>query len=248
MSGDDLCARMLGNAAMSRRGMMLKCLAAVAAASGVAGAAEADRLRVAYVEHKTRGGWGKDWQYYGGSNMRKFLSMLEKYTHIRVDNRPDAVSFKDEDRERLFGFPILFMTSNNAAVMSAQEIRNMREYLLRGGFLLGDDCVLEGSYSSTQPPKFTRGFTALMSEVFPERQLEVIPTDHSVYHCYYNFPGLPQFHPNGRWEGRGIFDGDRLMVMLSPNDLCCGWQFSWGEYSQNALKMGINIFVYALTH
>ena len=208
-----------------------------------------DELRVAYVEHDTRGGWGKDWQYYGGGNMRKFLLILKRQTHIEVDTTPYAVSFRDRDRERLFEFPVLFMTSNNGAKMSAEEIANMREYLLRGGFLLGDDCVLEGSYSRDQAPAFSRSFTALMAEVFPDRNLAVIPHEHPVYHCFYEFPdGLPQFHPNGRWEGRGIFDGERLMVLLSPNDLCCGWEFSWGQLSQNAFEMGINIFVYALTH
>jgi len=248
VSGDSPFAQMPKNSMMSRRAMLLNCLAALAATSGIAGAAE-DRLQVAYVEHKTRGGWGRDWQYYGGSNMQKFLRLLEKYTNIQVDGAPVSVSFRDEDREALFGYPILFMTSNNTAVMSEPEIRNMREYLLRGGFLLGDDCVLEGSYSNSKMPQFSRGFTELMAEVFPERPLDIIPTDHPIYHCFYDFPdGLPQFHPKGRWDGRGIFDGDRLMVMLSPNDLCCGWQFSWGQYSQNAFKAGINIFVYALTH
>jgi hypothetical protein len=55
-------------------------------------------------------------------------------------------------------------------------------------------------------------------------------------------------HPDGRWDGLGLFDDDRLMVMLSPNDICCSWQFNWGQLSTDAYQMAINIFVYALTH
>ena len=55
-------------------------------------------------------------------------------------------------------------------------------------------------------------------------------------------------HPSGKWEGLGLFDGDRLMVLLSPNDFCCGWQLSGGQWTRDAYRMGINAFVYALTH
>ncbi len=120
---------------------------------------------------------------------------------------------------------------------------------MRGGFLLADDCVSEGTYSRDSPPAFTRGIQDVMSRVFPERAFEVIPDDHPVYHCIYDFPdGLPRMTSNGRWKGLGLFDDERLMVLLSPNDICCGWQFSWGRLTTNAYQIGINIFVYALTH
>ena len=210
---------------------------------------DGDELRVAYIEHKTKGGWGRQWQYYGARNMMRFLRQLQSVTDIRVSDRPESVSLRDQDLEHLFEYPILFMTSNYAADLSPEEIGNMREYLLRGGFILADDCILEGTYSRSRPPVFTRGFIEVMAEVFPTRSLEVIADEHPVYHCVYDFPdGLPRMHLQGPWEGLGMFDGDRLMVLLSPNDICCGWQFSWGQRSTNAYRMGINIFVYALTH
>ena len=49
---------------------------------------------------------------------------------------PASVSLRDEDRGRLFAYPFLFMTSNNPARLSGAEKANLREYLLRGGFLL----------------------------------------------------------------------------------------------------------------
>ena len=181
--------------------------------------------------------------------MRRFLRTLQEHTNTKVVVDPEAVSFEDEDRDRLPGYPILFMTSNHACDLSDEEAHNMREYLLRGGFLIADDCVLEGTFSRDQPPIFTRGFIEAMRAVFPERSFDVIPYDHPIYHCFYDFDdGLPSFHPMGHWQGLGLFEGDRLMVLLSPNDFCCGWQFNWGEQSRNAYRMGINAFVYALTH
>jgi hypothetical protein len=210
---------------------------------------EEQKVQIAYVEHDTKGGWGRQWQYYSGSNMRQFLRQLQRQTNIHVDPTPGEVSFNDKDQNKLFDYPILFMTSNHAAQLRDEEIANMREYLLRGGFILADDCVKNGTFSRDKPPEFTRAFIEVMRRVFPERRFETIPHDHPIYHCFYKFDnGLPRFHPDGQWEGLGIFDGDRLMVLLSPNDICCGWQFSWGQLSKNAFSMGINIFVYALTH
>ena len=206
-------------------------------------------MRVAYVEHDTKGGWGTQWRYYGARNMSQFLRQLRSATDIEVSDSPESVSLLDKDLGQLFDYPILFMTSNFAADLSPEEIGNMREYLLRGGFILADDCVKEGTFTRNSPPVFTRGFIEVMAEVFPDRSFEVIADEHPVYHCVFDFPnGLPRMHQKGRWDGLGLFDGDRLMVLLSPNDICCGWQFSWGQLTTDAYRMGINIFVYALTH
>ena len=219
---------------------------------GVDEVADGDVLRVAYVEHQQETMmrfFGNQWMYYGGYNMRQFLGKLGKQTNIKLETEHESVSFRDEDLDRLFDYAVLFMTSNYAPKLSEEEVRNMREYLLRGGFLLADDCILEGSYSGNQLPAFTRGMQEAMKKVFPDRSFEVIAHDHPVYHCFYQFEGgFPRCHPDGHWEGLGLFDGDRLMVLLSPNDLCCGWQFNWGVQTQNAYEMGINIFIYALTH
>ena len=236
-----------------RRGLIVLALAATLPRPVVAQEPpvlrDGDNLRLAYVEHDTRGGWGRDWQYYGGGNLQRFLRQLGRQTSIRVSETPESVSLQDADRERLFAYPVLFMTSNNPAVLSDAEIANLREYLLRGGFLFADDCVLEGSFGRDEPPAFTRGTIEVFKRVFPERSFVEIPKDHAIYHCVWDFPdGLPQMHEKGRWPGLGLFEGERLMVLLSPNDFCCGLQFNWGQFSRNAYRFGVNAFVYALTH
>jgi hypothetical protein len=210
---------------------------------------DGDTFRLAYVEHETTGWSSSDWRYYGGSNLERFLRQMAKKTTIALSQSVGSVSLKDEDRDRLFAYPVLFMTSNNPAELSDEEIGNLREYLLRGGFLLADDCVSPGTFSGSRPPAFTRALLEVFQRVFPEREFEPIPHEHPIYHCAYDFPdGLPQMHPDGRWEGFGLFDDERLMVMLSPNDFCCGLQFSWGALSRDAYKFGVNVMIYALTH
>lgn len=238
-----------------RRGLVVLALAAAwqampAAAQEAPVLRDGDQLRFAYVEHETTGwSWGRDWQYYGGNNVRRFLIQLARQTTVRVHPTPESVSLRDEHRDRLFAYPLLFITSNNPAKLSDAEKSNLREYLLRGGFLFADDCVKEGTFNRSKPPIFTRSTIELFREVFPEHEFEQIPHDHPIYHCAYEFPdGLPQMHEKGRWEGLGLFREGRLMVLLSPNDFCCGLQFNWGQLSRNAYKFGVNVIVYALTH
>jgi len=52
---------------------------------------------------------------------------------------------------------------------------------------------------------------------------------------------------------RGLFVRDRLAVFLSSTDLHCGWcdrhGTTWGLVGyRQAIQMGINIVMYALTH
>ena len=247
LSGEWLLRRRRGLVALAAAGALQ---AAPASAQEHPVLRDGDRLRFVYVEHETTGwGWSRDWQYYGGNNLRRFLTQMARRTTVLVDPEPESVSLRDEDRGRLFAYPFLFMTSNNPAKLSDAEKANLREYLLRGGFLLADDCVSQGTYGSSKPPIFTRSTIGLFQEIFPEHEFEPVPKDHPIYHCVYDFPdGLPQMHEDGRWEGMGLFRDGRLMVMLSPNDFCCGLQFHWGQLSRNAYEFGVNALVYALTH
>ena len=247
LSGEWLLRRRRGLAALAVAGALQAAPASAQEEHPVL--RDGNRLRFAYVEHETTGWWGRDWQYYGGNNLRRFLTQVARRTTLLVHPVPESVSLRDEDRGRLFAYPLLFMTSNNPAKLSDAEKANLREYLLRGGFLLADDCVSQGTFSRSKPPIFTRATIDIFQEVFPEHEFEPVPKDHPIYHCVYSFPdGLPQMHEDGRWEGMGLFRDGRLMVMLSPNDFCCGLQFNWGQLSRNAYEFGVNALVYALTH
>ena len=77
-----------------------------------------------------------------------------------------------------------------------------------------------------------------------------------IYHIVYDFPaGLPKVHEHDGKPARGfgIFIGNRLAVFYSyESDLGNGWEDP-GTYSdpptlhESALRMGVNLFVYAVT-
>ncbi len=135
----------------------------------------------------------------------------------------------------------------------------LREYLLRGGFLLAD------SFFGTRE---WEGFVEGMSRVFPDRQIVDLPDDHPLFHTVYD---LDARHMVPNWDAlqRGTpyrNDGDvphwraikddsgRVMVAIAfNNDL--GDSYQWADdpgYPADGatlgLRMGVNFVVYALTH
>jgi len=121
----------------------------------------------------------------------------------------------------------------------------LREYLTRGGFLHVDD-----NYGIDE------SFRREIKRVFPDRELVDVPLSHPVYHIVYDLPkGIPKIHEHDGHPARGfgIFLGNRLAVYYSwESDLGNGWEDA-GTYNdppelhEAALRMGVNLFVYAIT-
>jgi hypothetical protein len=149
--------------------------------------------------------------------------------------------------ESMTQFPFLFMHGNYTPMLSDAHRANLREYLLRGGFLFAEDCFNDRTWGDD--------FFRQMAEVdfpkmFPETKLERLAYDHPVFHCFHDFKdGMP--HMQGVPHGlHGLTMNGRLLALLSPSDLHCGWTngdkwFGLGKKVQ-AFQMGINIYLYAM--
>ena len=99
-------------------------------------------------------------------------------------------------------------------------------------------------------------FRREIKRVFPDRELVDVPLTHPIYHIVYDFPkGLPKIHEHDGKPARGfgIFIGDRLAVFY---DWQCDLGNGWEDYEvyhdppalhEAALRMGVNLFVYAVT-
>jgi len=178
----------------------------------------------------------------GDVNLRRKLMEL---TNINVSMEPVVVrlgSFDDLCRH-----PFVFMTSEGYFDLIPEEERNFREFLERGGFIFADDCVY-----NAREDRFFRDYRKLVNKLFPDNPMRKIPHDHEIYHLYFDFPnGSP--HMQGVPHGaHGLFERGtgRIMTYLDPGDLHCGWQcrFWAPEKNLEAIKMGINVIIYFLTH
>lgn len=145
-------------------------------------------------------------------------------------------------------FPFIFMHSNYAPDLNDAHRANLREYLLRGGFLFAEDCV----NSASRGDDFFRSMAEVhFPRMFPGAKLELLPYDHRVFHCFHHFQqGLP--HMQGVAHGlHGVTLDGRLLALLSPSDIHCGWTNGdvWFGHAKRvqAIQMGINIYLYAMT-
>ena len=201
------------------------------------------------------GGWGTDFP----ASDCKFMWGIQRLSHIRVyDKGPHLVTALDP---KLFSYPYLYIVSPHRMYLQREEAQNLREYLLRGGFLHVDDF-----WGLEQ----RRAVQEEMHKIFPDRQMVKLNLDHEVFHTFFDVDTVMQI-PNvnnacsgGRtWEQAseiapmifGISDDDgRLMVLITYNsDLGDAWE--WMDlpcypqkYSGQAYRMGLNFIIYAMSH
>jgi hypothetical protein len=154
-----------------------------------------------------------------------------------------VVTPKDPD---LFACPILYMTGHGNVFFNAEETALLRRYLSGGGFLFADD-----NYG------MDASFRREMRKLFPEHPLTELPFTHEICRCFYAFPdGIPKIHKHegGAPHAFGIFHDGRMVVFYSFNtDLGDGWEDARvhndpPEKREQAIRMGVNVIVYALTH
>lgn len=184
---------------------------------------------------------GGDW-YANPSSLPNLLSAVREFTNLPVADRERVVQLTGP---ALWETPYLYMTGHGNVSFSVEEIANLRRFLENGGFLHADD-----NYGLDE------SFRREMAKVFPDRPLVEVPLDHPVYHIVHDFPqGVPKVHEHDGLPAQafGVFVDDRLAVYYTYQaDLGDGWEDpdvhdNPEAVRQSALRMGVNLFVYAVT-
>ena len=184
---------------------------------------------------------GGDW-YANPSSLPNLLAAVRNGTALNIAQREQVVRLTDP---ALWDVPFLHMTGHGNMRLTDEEVRILRRYLENGGFLHADD-----NYGMDE------SFRREIARVFPDRPLVEVPLDHPVYRIVYPFPqGLPKIHEHDGLpaQGFGIFIDGRLAVFYSyQSDLGDGWEDpdvhdDPAAVREAALKMGVNLFVYAVT-
>ena len=187
-------------------------------------------------------GGGGDW-YSDPSSLPNLLAAITERTNIRAAPREEAVEITDP---KLFQYPYLYMTGHGNVRFSEEEVKILNDYFAAGGFLHVDDNY--GMDSS---------FRREIKKVFPDSPLVELPFDHPIYHSFYEFPnGLPKIHEHDGKpaQGFGVFYQGRLVVYYTYEcDLGDGWENpdvhnDPVEKHETAIRMGMNIIIYSLTH
>ncbi|MDY0344014.1 MAG: DUF4159 domain-containing protein [Lentimicrobium sp.] len=184
---------------------------------------------------------GGDW-YANPTSLPNLIEFCNQNLNTNIN--PDNATV-DAGDPQIFNYPFVHMTGHGNVVFDDQEARNLRNYLLAGGFLHIDDNYGLDVYIRPQ-----------MKKVLPELDFVELPYSHPIYHQKYEFPnGLPKIHEHDGKpaQGFGLFWEGRLLCFYSyETDLGDGWEDpevhnDSPETRLKALKMGANLIQYVFS-
>ena len=128
-----------------------------------------------FVRLKYRSSWGhrSQWNNDWPASDRNFILQLREQTNISVNSKEKIV---DIGSAELFQYPFAYMVNVSRLKFTDAEARNLRKYLLRGGFIVVDDFHGKQAW---------KRFNKQLKKIFPDRELEDIPISHPIFHSFY---------------------------------------------------------------
>jgi hypothetical protein len=195
-------------------------------------------IEIAVLKYKGGGDW-----YANPSSLTNLALFCNQ--NIATSINPEYATVEPASLD-LFNYPYIHMTGHGNVLFDDEEAKNLRTYLLGGGFLHIDD-----NYGMDP---FIR---AELKAIFPDFELQTVPPSHPIFHQAYDFAeGLPKIHQHDQKppKAEGIFNQGRMMVLYTSEcDLGDGWEDAEvhndpAELRLKALQMGANIMQYALTY
>lgn len=177
-------------------------------------------------------------------------------TNLNLASKP--VQIKPTD-PKLFDYPFVYIVEPGHLELSDEDAAAIREYLLRGGFLMLDDFHGEFEWEHAHEQ---------IKKIFPEYEPKDLPLSHPIFHSYFDLdqviqvPGVAALIRGVTYEHggitphyRGVEDKNgRLMIFMTFNcDLGDAWE--WvndprypAQYGVVAYKIGMNVITYAMSH
>ena len=200
--------------------------------------------------------WGLDlkWNHDYPQAEQNFSKVLTEITGI--DANLEGGNLIELSDPRLFDYPWAYMCEPGFWTPTEDELDNLRQYLLRGGFLVIDDFFDSLGFT----PQWNN-FELQIRRLFPEASLVPLTVDQKPFRVFFDLedldfsdPTLFAFVP----EMYGIFEDNdpskRLLVAINYNmDIGDYWEWSdQGLYPVNmtekGFRLGVNYLMYGLTH
>src|SRR5579862_218077 len=196
---------------------------------------------------------------------RHLLQGVRRLTRIETRSVEQIVDLDGGDD--VYNWPMMYGVEVGHWVLADDEAAQLRDFLLRGGFLMVDD--FHGSDQFRGINEWAV-FAASMSKVFPDRPIVDLENRDPIFHTIYDLSDRVQV-PGWQWtrsgltyekgetgrpeHWRAIFDDKgRVMVAICHNmDLGDAWEWSDDprypeKWASLAYRIAMNYFVYDLTH
>jgi hypothetical protein len=201
-----------------------------------------DQLVLGQIVHN--GDW--DPTPHGVPNL---LKTIDQSTTLHVQFKRVPV---DPEKSDIFSFPVLFMVGQRDFQFSDATRKRLREYFDHGGTLIVDDAV--------GASEFDAAFRREIKAIYPDHELKALPDDHAMFKYVYDVTRV-QLAPLGQQLLPGVHvprleaievDGE-YPVIYSPLSMSAGWEqlpraYNKGYADDDALKLGVDVFMYVVSH
>ena len=131
--------------------------------------------------------WPGQWTMDYPRSDRHLLEGVRRLTRIDARSVEQVVDL--DGTGEVYNWPIMYAVEVGHWLLPQDQANELREYLLRGGFLMVDD--FHGSepfpdYATGQPLNEWETFVDSMRRVFPDRPIEDIPDNDPIFHTLYD--------------------------------------------------------------
>ena len=208
--------------------------------------------RLRYDSFRGPGNWTIDYPKAD----RQFVQGVRRLTRLHTRSVEQVVDLHSDE---IYNWPWIYAVEVGYWDLSDAECKKLRDYLLRGGFLMVDD--FHGTFE-------WQGFLNGISRVFPDRGIVELQENEPILHVLYDIdervqvPGLAALYRGVTYEKDGIYprwraiydDKGRIMVAICHNmDLGDAWEHAdapWypEKYTTLAYRIGIDYIIYSMTH
>ncbi len=188
------------------------------------------------------------WSHDYPRGERHFTKVMTELSTIRTHTTGSNILTLDDPE--LTKYPVAFLTEPGFWRPSEAEVVGMRNYVMKGGFMVFDDFAGE----------HWDNFEQQLRRVFPQLRPIPLTLDHPVFDSFYRIKSIDLWHPYyGGMKATffGVFEDNdpkkRLLAIANYNfDMSEFWEFSDEgmfpiEASNEAYKIGVNYIIYALT-
>jgi len=177
------------------------------------------------------------------------LKTIDQNTTMHVQFKRVPV---DPEKGDIYSFPVLYMTGQRAFKFNDVIRKRLREYLDNGGSLIVD-CAVGSS-------EFDRAFREEIRQIYRDRALKTLREDHPIFKYVYDTRKV-ELAPMARRILGSVpcpqlevieVDGT-LPVIYSRLSMSAGWEqlpraYNMGYADEDALKLGVNILMYVVSH
>ena len=193
-------------------------------------------------------GGGPSWSHDYPDADRNMQLILDEFTLLSPNTRASNALLLEDPR--IFKHPFIYISEPGYWRITDQGAASLRNYLLKGGFLIFDDFEADQWYNMDEQ----------LVRALPERQWVELDDTHSIFRTFFYVEDIYVPHPSVDVEPRymAIFEDNdprkRIMVLANHNSVLAEyWEWSTSGFfavdpTNDAYRLGVNYIIYALTH